>query len=318
MSDDIIQAAWLYHVGKMNQEQVSQHLGISRFRVLRMLAEAEELGLVRVSLEHETTQTLKLADEVRAKFDLKEVQVAPDTGGNEAATRHSVGILAAGFLARIGKAEAKKPVTIGVGWGRTVAAMADALTGLYNPQLCFVSLMGSMTRTSATSPSDVCARLAQLTHGSAMFMPAPFLADSAADARLILSQRLVRETMLAARAASHAIISVGECTAGSLLQTSGILTDAEVDGLKAAGAVADSTGKFFCDDGSLADTDLNQRAPSIDLDDLKRCDVMMIAAGAGKARALKAVLNAGFIDRLIVDVHLGQALAEVPQRRKTR
>jgi DNA-binding transcriptional regulator LsrR (DeoR family) len=312
MSDDIIQAAWLYHVGQMNQEQVSQHLGVSRFRVLRMLAEAQELGLVRISIEHKTTQTLKLADELRAKFDLTEVQVAPDTGGNEAAARQSVGILAAAFLSRIGrhdtKQELKTPVTIGVGWGRTVAAMADALTGLKNPDLRFVSLMGSMTRTSATSPSDVCARLAQLTLGSAMFMPAPFLADSAEDAKLILSQRLVRETMLAARAASHAIISVGECTPDALLQTSGILTEAEVEALNKAGAVADSTGKFFRDDGTLADTDLNQRAPSIDLDDLKRCDVMMIAAGISKTRALKAVLNAGFIDRLIVDVHLAEAV----------
>ncbi len=308
MNDDIIQAAWLYHVGQMNQEQVSQHLGISRFRVLRMLADAHELGLVRISIEHKTTQTLKLADDLRAKFGLKEVQVAPDTGGNDAAARQSVGILAAGFLSRIGKTDSKKPITIGVGWGRTVAAMADALTGLRNPDLCFVSLMGSMTRTSATSPSDVCARLAQLTQGSAMFMPAPFLADSAADAQLILSQRLVRETMVAARAASHAIISVGECTPGSLLQTSGILTEAEVAELNNAGAVADTTGKFFRDNGSLAETDLNQRAPSIDLDDLKRCDVMMIAAGAGKTRALNAVLLAGFVDRLIVDVHLAAAL----------
>ena len=132
MSDEIIQAAWLYHVGQLNQEQVSQHLGISRFRVLRLLAEAQELGLVRVSIEHETTQTLKLADELRTRFNLKEVQIAPDTGGSDTAARQSVGILAAGFLARIGRADHNRQVTIGVGWGRTVAAMADALTGLYN------------------------------------------------------------------------------------------------------------------------------------------------------------------------------------------
>ncbi|MFP5481197.1 MAG: sugar-binding domain-containing protein, partial [Alphaproteobacteria bacterium] len=79
--------------------------------------------------------------------------------------------MAAGWLARIGR---EGPVTIGVGWGRTMAAMADTLTGLRNADLCFVSLMGSMTHTSATSPFDVCVRLAALTGARAVFLPAPF------------------------------------------------------------------------------------------------------------------------------------------------
>ena len=40
-----VQAAWLYHVGQMSQEEVSRRLGISRFKVLRMLAEARDLAL---------------------------------------------------------------------------------------------------------------------------------------------------------------------------------------------------------------------------------------------------------------------------------
>ena len=79
--DDLLQAAWLYHVGQMSQEEVSRRLGISRFRVLRMLADARDLGLVRVSLEHETSSTLLLAQHLMAQFNLTEVQVAPTPGG---------------------------------------------------------------------------------------------------------------------------------------------------------------------------------------------------------------------------------------------
>ena len=173
-TDDHLQAAWLYHIGRMSQEEVSQHLGISRFKVLRLLAEARDQGLVRVSVEHETTGTLALADTLRAAFRLTDAQVAPmpvPLGDDYA--RRAVGIVAAGFLSRIGRSEG--PLAIGVGWGRTMAAMAQALTGLRNPHLCFVSLMGAMARTAETSPFDVCARLASITGGSAMFLPAPFL-----------------------------------------------------------------------------------------------------------------------------------------------
>lgn len=306
-TDDMIQATWLYHVGQMSQEEVSRRMGLSRFKVLRMLQDARDLGLVRISVEHGTSGTLALADRLAARFGLTEAQVAPDTGGDPAAGRRAVGQLAANWLARVGR---EGRVTVGVGWGRTVAAMADALAGLRNPDLCFVSLMGSMTHTSATSPFDVCVRLAALTGARAVFLPAPFLADSPADAALIRSQRMVREALAVARAADHMVISVGECTADALLQASGILTPAEAADLAATGAVADTTGKFFAADGSLAATDLNLRAPSIGLEDLRRSDVLMLSAGAGKARALRAVLAAGFTDRLIVDEPLARALLE--------
>jgi len=307
-SDDLVQVAWLYHVGQLSQEEVSRHLGISRFKVLRLLAEARDQGLVRISIAHETTGTLALADRLADRFGLVEVRVAPIASPDEAAARRAVGILAAGFLARIGRDGAVK---IGVGWGRTMAAMAQALTGLRNPGLCFVSLMGSMARTAETSPFDVCARLAALAGGSAMFLPAPFLTDSEEDCRTVLRQRLVRETLQAAREAPWSIISLGDCSPAALLSTSGILTAAEAADLIAMGAVADSTGKFFLADGTLADTDLNRRAPSIGIDDLRAMDVTLLAAGASKARATLALMRSGIVNRLIADEGVARVLTDL-------
>jgi len=306
-TDDLLQAAWLYHIGQMSQEEVSQRLGISRFKVLRLLAEARDQGLVRVSIAHETTPTLALGDQLTEAFGLTEVRVAPMPGGmdDEPTARRAVGILAAGFLSRIGR---DGPLAVGVGWGRTMAAMAQALTGLRNPDLCFVSLMGAMAATSETSPFDVCTRLAALTGGTAMFLPAPFLTDTVEDCEVVLRQRLVRETLQAARAAPYSIISLGDCSPRALLSTTGILTAEEAAELHAVGAVADSTGKFFCADGSLAPTSLNSRAPSIGIEDLRATDVMLLAAGASKAVATLALLRSGIVDRLIADEALARAL----------
>ncbi len=306
-NDELVQVAWLYHVGRLSQEQISQRLGISRFKVLRFLADARDQGLVRVSIAHETTNTLILADQLAARFGLTEVRIAPTSGApeDEAAARRAVGIVAAGFLSRIGR---DGPLSIGVGWGRTMAAMAQALTGLRNPDLCFVSLMGSMARTSETSPFDVCTRLAATTGGTAMFLPAPFVTDSEEDCRIILRQRLVRETLQAARTAPLSIISLGDCSPNALLSTTGILTADEAAELVAIGAVADSTGKFFLADGSLADTDLNRRAPSIGLEDLRATDVTLLAAGSSKAVATLALMRSGIVNRLIADEGVARAL----------
>jgi DNA-binding transcriptional regulator LsrR (DeoR family) len=317
MRDELVQAAWLYHIGGLSQEDVSKRLSVSRFKVLRMLAEAREAGIVRIQIVHETQAGRLLADRIAARFGLIEVQVAPLTGVDDAVARRGVGQLAAGYLERIGQADAHGPKIIGVGWGRTVAAMADALTGLKNPELCFVSLMGSMTRTSETSPFDVCARLAAETGGSAVFLPAPFIADSAADADIIMRQRLVREALGVAREASHAIVSLGEGTPDALLRASGILTDAEIDELAKADVVADTTGKFLRADGSLANTELNARAPSVGLEDLRRCDLTLLAAGRAKCRATLAVLRSGIVDRLIVDAALAEDIVALTETRDT-
>ncbi len=71
-----------------------------------MLAEAKQLGVVRIAIEHNTTTTLELADRLVAKFELKEAQVAPaPRNGSNADARRAVGIVAAAFSCtdRVGK-----------------------------------------------------------------------------------------------------------------------------------------------------------------------------------------------------------------------
>ncbi|MCU0831538.1 MAG: sugar-binding transcriptional regulator, partial [Rhizobiaceae bacterium] len=113
--------------------------------------------------------------------------------------------------------------------------------------------------------------------------------------------------------AGHAIISLGEGTPDALLRASGILTDDDIAALAKADVVADTTGKFLRSDGTLADTELNTRAPSVGLEDLRRCDVTLLAAGRAKCRATLAVLRSGIVNRLIIDAALAEdllALAE--------
>ena len=44
--DSMAQVAWLYHVGNLSQQDISDKLGISRFKIVRLLAEAKQLGVV--------------------------------------------------------------------------------------------------------------------------------------------------------------------------------------------------------------------------------------------------------------------------------
>lgn len=308
--DEVAQAAWLYYVGQLSQQEVSDRLGMSRFKVLRMLAEARERGMVRISVEHRTSHTLLLADRLARVFDLREVQVAPVPVAEDDYdyARMAVGILAASCLARM--AAGDQELTIGVGWGRTLSAMADNLAGLTNRNLTFVSLMGSVTHASHTAPGDVCVRLAAQTGGRAMLLPAPFVADDEAACEMLLRQRLVDEAMTVARNATHAFMSVGECRDGSILFESGIFSAAQMDELRASGVVGDCCGVFYTADGRIADISLNRCTPCVKPDEMKDMDVVVMAGGVTKAAATLAVLRAGFVDRLLIDENLARVILD--------
>lgn len=306
--DDIAQVAWLYYVGNLSQQDVSKRLGISRFKVLRMLADAREQGLVRITVEHRTARTLALADRLVAAFGLHEAQVAPvaEAVDDEGLARNAVAILASGYLARVATSET--PRTFGVGWGRTLSAMADNLTGVRNSGLTFVSLMGSVTYASHTAPGDVCVRLAAQTGGRAILLPAPFVADSAAACEGIMAQRLVRDAMEVARNADHALMSVGECREGAILFESDIFTPDQIQQLRDADVVGDCCGVFYRADGSVADIELNRCTPCVQPSDMAQMDTVLLAGGLGKLAATLAVLRAGFCKRLLVDEGLARAL----------
>ena len=87
-----------------------------------------------------------------------------------------------------------------------------------NPQACFVSLLGSLTRNSASNPFEVVQAFASRTGGEAHFLPVPFIADSEADSQVFLSQRLVVATLQLARTADLYLISVGELEESSVLR----------------------------------------------------------------------------------------------------
>ncbi len=306
--DEIAQVAWMYYVGNLSQQEVSDRLGISRFKVLRMLADARDTGMVRISVEHRTARMLALADRLAALYGLVEARVAPVPfePADDAYGRSAVGILAADYLMRVAAGDA--PVTVGVGWGRTLSAMTDHITKARNPHATFVSLMGSVVHASYTAPGDVCVRLAAQFDARAMLMPAPFVADTPEDCAAIMRQRLVREALDVGRGATHAFMSVGECRDGAILFQGGIFSEEQIDQLRSADVVGDCCGVFFRQDGSIADIELNRCTPCIKPQEMSAMDAVILASGVGKLPATLAVLRAGFVKRLFVDETLAREL----------
>jgi DNA-binding transcriptional regulator LsrR (DeoR family) len=312
--DLLVQLAWLYYVGNHNQEEIANRLGLSRFKINRLLARARETGVVRISIDHATVETLEQGALIANAFGLAECIVTPACGGSgdmaldEANARRAVGIAAAAIVAR--RLQAAETLTIGLAWGRTIAAMVDEMPKLSKPGTRIVSLMGSLSRTARTNSFDCVHALAQRIDGEGYLLPTPFIADSAADYDVIMSQRLVTETLELARSSDFIVASFGDASKNSFISEHNLLHADEIETLARAGAVADMLGKFFGADGEPVESPLNKRTPSISIDDMRKREIVVLAAGRSKATALVALLRSGLVNRLVLDGDLAEDILE--------
>lgn len=297
-----IRAAWLAYVGGQTQEQIAERLGVSRIKVQRLIAAATQNGMVKFFVEGVPAECIALEERLMRSFGLKRCTVVPaleDEPDESVGAIAALAVAAARHLTRV--LESGEVRTVGVGHGRTLAAMVERLPATNRQDTRFVSLLGSLTRRSAANPFDLIAKLAERTGGECYFMPVPFLADSKADAQVLRAQRGVQHVLELVRECQLCVVGVGELGPNTQLLRNQSVTARELQSLQKAGAVGEIAGCFVAANGKPVACEMNERAVGASLDDLRGRDVLAVAGGKAKAEAIRAVLNTGLITELIVD-----------------
>ncbi|WMS43970.1 sugar-binding transcriptional regulator [Acuticoccus sp. MNP-M23] len=311
-------AAWLYYVAGLNQEAAAGRMGLSRARVNRLLQQARESGLVSITINANDIGLLPVEEAIRAAFGLDFCIATPAYGLSDverasnpqlgALPIRAVGAAAARYLRET--LNARPDAVVGTGWGRTLAQMSKQMAGISAPKARFVSLMGSLTANSAFNPFEVVQSLAQATGGDGFFLPVPFIADTPQDRDTLLAQQTVAKALELARYTDIAMISVGELTETSLLRRQDMISQQELTALRDAGAVGDTNGIFFDAKGWPVPHELNHRTIAVGFEDLRRATTVVLAAGAEKIDATRAILASGVARGIIVDGDTACLLAE--------
>lgn len=76
----IYKCCYLYYQDNKSQQQICNHLGISRPTVSRMLSRGKELGIVQIELKNpENVMYGKLEQDIEKRFQLQEVNIVPSS-----------------------------------------------------------------------------------------------------------------------------------------------------------------------------------------------------------------------------------------------
>lgn len=300
--------ARLYHHAEMTQEQIGDLLGLSRMKVSRLLQAGQRSGVIEVVVRGPDEPFSDLEQQLITTHGLRDVKVVSDLGENGGLGS----ALAAGAATWL--AEQIEPgYVIGVGLGRTVAAMAEAFVVDQPVDCTFVAVEGVGASPRAGFASyNVTARLAEAAGASFEIISAPtFVADR------VLRDGLIQEPTIAAaleraRRADIVIQSVGTVTSSALLHVHGLLSAAHLGELRASGAVGDALGHYFDDVGAHVPYWTDDVHVGLTLDDLRKLPVsVLVAGGDEKYTAIRAALRGGYFNALVTDVSTARRLLEV-------
>ncbi len=297
-------AAWMYYVAGNTQNEIADHLGISRQMAQRLVAYARESGLVKVRVEHPVSTCLELAAALQQRYGLEQCHVVPSEGASgsvvdEVGVQQMLAVVGAEVMERYLQQET--PLVVNVGSGRTLKAVLEAVTEMERPQHRIVSMVGAIAADGSSNRYDVALTAADKIQARFFFLPAPLVADSAEDMRQWCNHRVYRIVADLAQQADVTFIGVGTIALGCPMHEDGFITADEVKQLQGYGAVGEMIGHAIAGDGRLIASPLEERVTSLPLTSPPTRPVIGMAGGVKKAEAIRAVLRGGWWSGLITD-----------------
>lgn len=302
----LLRVARMYYEQDCTQGEIAAEIGYSRPHISRLLRQARQRGIVRISIAHPLEKILAVERDLRRGLPIDTVRVAEVPGSDNLA---AIGRASAELL---GQCLADGQV-LALGNGRSIAAMAQQLPQLARVNCTVVQLLGSISgglpAWGRDSPT-ICTTVAERLGAKVSRMSVPLIVDDPAIlAPLMREERVATTLALGARADVAAVGIAGTQAHGPGNILAEYLTPQVVDALRAGRAVGHILDHHYDAEGNHVLTPLSKRTLALGLDDLKQIPLVIgVAAGAEKVEAIIAAVRGRIISALVTDYETANAI----------
>ncbi|WP_282610019.1 sugar-binding transcriptional regulator [Pelagibius sp. Alg239-R121] len=301
-----VRIAWCYYVLGMTQQEIATRVGVNRTRVIRLLAEARRRGVVSISINSKLTENVELAEALAERFKLDLAEVTLAYTEDEDDLSGLVGAAACEPVLR----RLKNGMTIGLGWGVTLKAFAQAMPETPMRDVSVVPLLGSLTRRSSIAAFEATTELAGKLRAECLYLPGPIVCDTEEGRDILFKQPLLQEIYKRALNSELAIVSVGGLNSATIRRVD-FVNDADFASVRAAGAIGNFLGYYIGSEAEVIDHPVNRRVIGLHPREfIKIRQRIMISGGENKVAALSAILERGLVTGLVTDQKTARALLE--------
>src|SRR5258708_4771628 len=237
----------------VSKVDIGDRLGISRFRVARLLDSAREAGMVRIEIGLPGGNLdAGLSAELCSAFGLRHAFVFNFPDDDEQALRHRLGEAAGEALMDL----ITPGDVVGMSWSRTLSGLAAALTQF--PPCPIVQMTGAVPPPDGRDLLDLVRGVARIGGGPAHVFYAPMILDDAQMAAAIRRQADIAEAFALVPSVTMAVVAIGAWAPG-LSTIYDAITPDERDFLARLGVRAELAGVFIGEDGRPVATPLASR-----------------------------------------------------------
>lgn len=302
--NELVQVAAIarrYHLGGRTKTEIATEFGLTRFKVARILDEARAAGIVEVTIRLPASLDAELSTQLRERYGLRRALVVTSPDDGEEALRENLAKAAADMLTEIVIDED----VLGIGWGRTLNSVADSLTSLAP---CPVVQMTGMVGSIAANSTELVRRITAVSGGPAFPIYAPLLLPDEVTASGVRRQPEIAAAIAQFGSITKALVAVGSWNPPNSQLRNAVPPRQRAD-LEDLGVRAEICATLIADDGHAIDNDLAGRAISPTSAELREIpEVIVLAGGASKAQAIRAVLAGGWAHSLITEAGVARTL----------
>ena len=295
----MIKTAWYYYLENMTQQKISDLLGISRMRVIKLLEKARQTGVIQFKLRQDSAARMQIEKKLTEQYGLKDVFVVP-ANPNDEDRNDTIAKAAAMYISD----RLTDNSFINLGYGDTLSRVLNNLATMMEQPISCVSLTGGVNYYLPNTRSNV-------FNAKLYLIPAPLMVSSKEMVTAMRSESSIKEISRMVMLSSLTVVGIGAMNDRATVLKSGILNQNDFLYLKMQGAVGDVLCHFVNKDGELVHTNVEDRLISTPLSTLKELDnVIGVAAGTEKVEAIRATLNGKYLDILITDEETALKLME--------
>jgi len=291
-----------FYIEGASKIEIADRLGISRFRVARLLDSARESGLVRIEIGLPGgVLDAGLSAELCSVFGLDHAFVF-DFTEDGLPLRQRLGEAAGQVLMDL----IKPGDVLGLTWSRTLSGLTAALTQL--PPCPIVQLTGAVPPPDGRDLLELVRSVARVGGGPAHVFYAPMLLHDAQTAAAIRRQGDVAEAFSLVPSVTIAVAAVGAWGPGLSTIYDAITAD-EREALSALGVHAELAGVFIGANGRPLATPLDSRmivTPAALFTQIPF--ILAVAYDAAKSPAVRAAIRGGLVHGLVTHTSLARSL----------
>src|SRR6266480_7157540 len=272
-----------FYLEGVSKVDIADRLGISRFRVARLLDSARDSGMVRIEIGLPGGNLdAGLSAELCSAFGLKHAFVFNFPDEDEEALRHRLGEAAGQALMDL----ITPGDVLGMSWSRTLSGLAAALTRM--PPCPIVQLTGAVPPPDGRDLLHLVRSVASIGGGTAHVFYAPMILHDAETAAAIRRQADVADAMALVPSVTIAMVAIGAWAPGLSTIFDACSPD-ERDAIARLGVCAEIAGVFLAEDGRPVETALDSRMIVTSGPALAKIPcVIAVAYGVSKSAAVRA------------------------------